>query len=252
MLAEFIGRNLIFLTEVESTNSYAMQLLKNVKPVEGTVVYTHHQTKGRGQRSKVWESEPGLNVTMSTILYPDFLELKNQYFLYQIVALACYDTISAILIPSQFDIKIKWPNDILVNRKKLCGILIENNLFDSKLQSSILGIGLNVNQNYFSESNIATSLSLITGKDFDCKEVLLKLCSNLSKWYTNLKLGNLKQIQKLYESKLYGLNSWEEFVFKDKTSRLKVVGLAKNGLLLLEDSDKNQFEADTQGIKWIL
>ena len=107
MMTGIIGRNLIFLPNVDSTNSYAMQLLKNVKPKEGTVVYAGAQSHGRGQRAKVWDSEPGRNVTMSVILFPGFLEIKKQYFLYQIAALACYDTISANLDQNQFVIKKK-------------------------------------------------------------------------------------------------------------------------------------------------
>ncbi len=251
MLTEFIGRNLIFLTEVESTNSYAMQLLKNVKPVEGTVVYTHHQTLGRGQRFKAWDSEPAANITMSTILYPDFLQLQNQAYLYQITALACYDTITAILDPSQYDINIKWPNDILVNKKKLCGILIENSLLESKLQSSILGVGLNVNQKKFPESILATSLSLLTGIDYELESLLFNLCNALSLRYESLRLGQLEKIQKEYLNYLFGMNVWRDFILNGNTLSLKVIGLSEHGLLLLEDKNHKRIQVDNQEIKWL-
>jgi BirA family transcriptional regulator, biotin operon repressor / biotin---[acetyl-CoA-carboxylase] ligase len=122
----FVGKNTIFLPEIPSTNSYATHLLKNVNLAEGTVVHTANQTQGRGQWDKRWSSEPSSNLTVSVVLKPTFLELKKQFLLYQIAALACYDTIAGLLNNSQYDIKIKWPNDILINRKKTAGILIEN------------------------------------------------------------------------------------------------------------------------------
>jgi BirA family biotin operon repressor/biotin-[acetyl-CoA-carboxylase] ligase len=251
MLTGFIGRNLIFLPNVDSTNSYAMQLLKNVKPKEGTVVYAGAQTQGRGQRSKVWDSEPGRNITMSVILFPTFLELKNQRFLYQIAALACYDTIAAILKQSQFDIKIKWPNDILVNSKKVTGILIENNLIENKLLSAVLGIGINVNQKKFEQQPNATSLSLLIGKDFEPNELMIEVCNALTTYYKILKEGKTEHIQNRYQKLLFGVEEWREFTVRGKNTMLKVTGTSPTGLLLLEDLDGKQMEVDAQEVRWI-
>lgn len=251
MLTGFIGRNLIFLPNVDSTNSYAMQLLKNVKPKEGTVVYAGTQTQGRGQRTKVWDSEPGRNITMSVILFPSFLELKNQRYLYQMAALACYDTIAAILDKGQFDIKIKWPNDILVNSKKLCGILIENNLIENKLLSSVVGIGINVNQKQFEQQPNASSLSLLSGRDFEPNAVMTKVCNALAKYYALLKEGKTEQIQHLYQNLLFGMDEWREFSVNGKTTMLKVNGTGPTGLLLLEDLEGKRIEADAQDLRWI-
>jgi BirA family biotin operon repressor/biotin-[acetyl-CoA-carboxylase] ligase len=251
MLTGFIGRNLIFLPNVDSTNSYAMQLLKNVKPKEGTVVYAGTQTQGRGQRSRVWESEPGRNITMSVILFPSFLELKNQRFLYQMAALACYDTIAAILDKGQFDIKIKWPNDILVNSKKVCGILIENNLIENKLLSSVIGIGINVNQKKFEQQPNAASLSLWSGKDHEPNAVMTEVCNNLVKYYQLLKEGKTEHLQLLYQNLLFGIDEWREFSLNGKNTMLKVNGTGSTGLLLLEDLGGKQIEADAQDLRWI-
>src|SRR5687768_17275673 len=117
----FIGKNLLFLHEVESTNTYAMNLLRNVNPIEGTVVYTDHQTMGKGQRGAVWTSKTGQNITASIILKP-LLTQNNTFYLSKISALAVYDVLTDILPIGQYDIKIKWPNDILVNRRKIAGI----------------------------------------------------------------------------------------------------------------------------------
>ena len=123
----FIGKNLLFLHEVESTNTYAMNLLRNVNVIEGTIVYTDNQTKGRGQRGTVWSSNIGQNIISSIILKPTFLSIENSFYLSKITALAIYDVLTDILTSGQYDIKIKWPNDILVNQQKIAGILIETN-----------------------------------------------------------------------------------------------------------------------------
>src|SRR5215211_2478906 len=100
----FIGANLIFLPEVDSTNSYAIELLKNVNLPEGSVIHTANQTSGRGQRGNVWNTRPGSNLTVSVVIKPTFLDLKHQFYLYQITALACYDVMTEILDEGQFDI----------------------------------------------------------------------------------------------------------------------------------------------------
>ena len=158
----FIGSNIIFLPEVDSTNSYATELLKNVNIAEGTVIHTAHQTQGKGQRGNSWEAQIASNLTTSIVLKPSFLELKNQFFLYQITALACYDLMAELLNNSQYDIKIKWPNDILVNKKKIAGILIENVITHSTLNYSVIGIGINVNQLLFTDGINATSLKKLS------------------------------------------------------------------------------------------
>ncbi len=251
MQTGIIGRNRIFLTTVDSTNSYAMQLLKNVKPEEGTVVYAKAQTQGRGQRSKVWESEPGLNITMSVILYPSFLELKNQRYLYQIAALACHDTIATILDKGQFDIKIKWPNDILVNSRKVCGILIENNIMDAKIHSAVIGIGLNVNQKIFTQQTNAGSLSLFCEQDLDTSVILKNLCAELDKFYCLLREENPEVLDARYQNLLFGRNEWRAFLFQGKQTQLKVIGTCSSGLLLVEGRDGKTKEVDAQELTWI-
>ena len=173
----FIGKNLLFLTEVESTNTYAMGMLRNVNVMEGTVVYTDHQSRGKGQRGASWNSAVASNITASVILRPAFLESGESFFLSKISALALYDVLTDVLNSSQYDIKIKWPNDMLVDSRKIAGILIENTYNQQQIQYSVMGIGLNVNQADFGPlSGIATSLKLLTGQQHDRKEVLEKLC----------------------------------------------------------------------------
>ncbi len=247
----FIGKNSIFLPETESTNSYAIHLLKNVNLIEGSVVHTAHQTHGKGQRGNRWLAEPLSNLCASIVLKPTFLELKNQFFLYQITALACHDTLSELLAYRQYDIKIKWPNDILVDRKKIAGILIENNLQGTVINWSVAGIGINVNQDEFSGISTATSLKLLTGTDHSVHAVLDILCRHLEKYYLQLKSGKFESIRQAYLENLYGLSETLEFEVNDTIRKLYVKGVSNSGLLNLLDEDGKLMEADVKQVKWI-
>ena len=192
----FIGKNVLFLPEVESTNTYAINLLRNVNAIEGTVIYTNNQTQGKGQRGTVWSSEIGKNITLSIILQPKFLSINQSFYLSKITALACYDVLTEILDASHYDIKIKWPNDILVNKKKIGGILIENNLNGSHIQHAVIGVGLNVNQQNFGElGDIATSLFKEKNKNYDTSFIMELLFSKLEKWYLKLISTRLKKFE---------------------------------------------------------
>lgn len=242
----FIGKNLIFLPQIHSTNSYAIDLLKNVKPAEGTVVYTHHQTHGKGQRGALWEAEKGQNLTASIILNPYFIKPEQQFFLYQISALACYDTITELLKQGQIDIKIKWPNDILLRNKKVSGILIENSIQGSQITGSVIGIGLNVNQTHFAQDIKATSLCAVSNLNFDISKVLADLCKHLEKYYLYLRQLKLDEIQELYIARLFGFREFHAYKINNTLVSLKVIGVSHEGLLVLEDSSGKLHKADVK------
>ncbi|MCE3227738.1 MAG: biotin--[acetyl-CoA-carboxylase] ligase [Bacteroidetes bacterium] len=248
----FIGANLIFLPEVDSTNSYAIELLKNVNLPEGSVIHTANQTSGRGQRGNVWNTRPGSNLTVSVVLKPSFLDLKDQFYLYQIAALGCYDVMTEILDHSQFDIKIKWPNDILVDGKKIAGILIENVVNHNHMHWSVMGIGLNVRQGEFDDKIHATSIQILTRKEHDLADVLKLLCSRLEKYYMLLRNGKRETISENYIKHFFGLNKWLDFEIGNQVEKLLVKGVSRNGLLLLEDSSGKEREFDMKEIKWRL
>ena len=247
----FIGRNLIFLPEVPSTNSYAMNLLKNVNSPEGTVVHAGNQTHGKGQRGSSWIVDPASNLTASIILKPFFLSIKNQFFLYQVSALACYDTMAEILNSSQFDIKIKWPNDILVNKKKIAGILIENNILNNQFSSCIVGIGININQKFFNQDFSATSIKILTRKTYVIPYILKRFCLHLEKHYLALINEKFNLIKENYLQHFFGLNCWLDFEIEDVTKTLMVLGVSDNGLLLLREKSGALKEVDVKEVKWL-
>lgn len=248
----FVGTNIIFLPEVDSTNSYAIGLLKNVNLPEGTVVHTAHQTAGRGQRGNVWNTLPHADITASIVLNPVFLPLKKQFFLYQVAALACYDVLAEILNGSHNDIKIKWPNDILVNGKKIAGILIENVVMNGAIARSVVGIGLNIARRTFPPGVNATSLEALTGKTFQRDEILRRLCYHLEKNYLFLRSGKSEELCQRYLTRLFAKDEWRDFENGGSPTSYFVKGVDKHGYLLLMDKDGKEHSFDVQEIKWVL
>ncbi len=230
----FIGQNQVFVPQCHSTNTLLAELVKNQDLMEGTVVITNNQTAGRGQRGNTWQAEPGKNLTFSLLLKPSFLLAKDQFYLTVVVSLAIRELLTSEL---QTPVKIKWPNDILVGDKKICGILIENTVGGDKLQQSIIGIGLNVNQDNFSIDK-PTSMKLITDREFDLASVLNSLLVKLESNYLQLKEGNYHALRSEYLSHLYWIN--EERIFSSKGREFKgtITGVDEHGRLSISHSEK--------------
>ncbi|MDP5170256.1 MAG: biotin--[acetyl-CoA-carboxylase] ligase [Bacteroidia bacterium] len=185
-----------------STNLLAMEKLA-AGSQEGTIVLTDHQTRGRGQQGTTWESADAENLTFSIILRPVHIE-HRLFALSKMVALAVQDALSAAC-PNE-EVLIKWPNDILLNRKKVAGILIENQWEGGRIKGTVAGIGLNVNQVSFSSdlANKATSIALSTGHSFERKQLLWQLVASLEKWYETLYELSVNVLDRQYLSVLYG------------------------------------------------
>lgn len=246
----FVGKNLIFLPVTNSTNSYAMELLKNVKLPEGTVVQTAHQTAGRGQRGAGWIADPASNLTLSILLCPSFLRTSESFFLYLISALACYDTTSQLLADSQFEVRIKWPNDIYVNGLKTCGILIENKLNMDFVSNSVIGIGMNINQLVF-EGLSATSIAALTGKSIDLKIAAQCLFSNIEKYYLLLRNNQGPELRRRYVSRMLGLGEVLNFEYRSQRKKFRIEGISESGLLQLSEEGID-FQADLGELRWLL
>jgi BirA family biotin operon repressor/biotin-[acetyl-CoA-carboxylase] ligase len=189
------------LTEVESTNIYAMDRLQANLAAHGTVFFAHSQTAGKGQHGKSWSAEPGRNIAMSVIIDCSFLLLSQQFPLSMMVALACHDLFSKYAGDETF---VKWPNDIYWRDRKAGGILIENQVRGSNWQAAVVGIGINLNQTVFSsELKNPVSLKQITGKDFDTVSVAKELCDCLEKRYGQLKNGSFEKLLSEYNERLF-------------------------------------------------
>ena len=149
-------------SELTSTNTELARLADEGAP-HGTVAIAECQTAGRGQRGNTWESAPGENVTMSVLLHPDGIEPRRQFAISEAVALGVAETLD-IYLPAGMRAEVKWPNDIYVGNRKICGILIENRITSTTIERAIAGIGLNVNQELFvSDAPNPVSLRQLTG-----------------------------------------------------------------------------------------
>lgn len=232
-MALFTGTNLVELDSSESTNNYALNLLRKKQPFEGTIVRTFCQTLGRGQRQKQWESEDFSNLTFSLIYYPVFLSVSKQFQLSKAIALGVADFVKSTAKIE--DVKIKWPNDIYVGNKKIAGILIENTVSGNKISSAVIGIGLNVNQTTFrQEIPNPVSLKMIAGKELDLENCFQKLCVSLEARYMQLKAGKENVINEHYHKALYGLNEEREFIIDNKNMIAEIIGVDDLGRLKLE------------------
>ena len=185
--------SIIHVEEISSTNEYFKSQANFDGVGEGAIIYADYQTKGRGQKGNVWESEKGKNLLFSMVLCPHILKINEQFIISQIVSLA----IQEFLNTETGSVKIKWPNDIYWRDQKICGILIENILKEATIERSIIGVGLNVNQTEFSGwIPNPVSLKMINGRNYDIKSVAEKIQTRILTYYHQLKKGNIEEIRK--------------------------------------------------------
>jgi BirA family transcriptional regulator, biotin operon repressor / biotin---[acetyl-CoA-carboxylase] ligase len=196
-----IGNPFIELNEIESTNNYAMQLVQQGIATHGMAVFAHHQTAGKGQRSKQWFSAAGQNIVLSVILRTNNLAVSAQFGLSMAIALAVHEFFTTYAICETF---IKWPNDLYWRDRKAGGILIENIIRGKEWQWAIVGIGININQTNF-ENNIANPVSLkqITGKNFHPVNLSKELCTYIEKAFSQLEKAGIAPIVQAYNGYLY-------------------------------------------------
>lgn len=214
-----------------STNTELSKLLTDSLP-EFSVVISDYQSEGRGQVGAYWESERGANLLFSILFYPHFLPVKDFFLLSQFTSLALIDFFTRC-IPSA-DFTIKWPNDIYYQDKKIAGILIENSIQGSQISSSIVGVGLNVNQTHFvSDAPNPISLASITGKQYSLSTLFDALQFHLRFRYNQLLSGDLTQIRSDYQRHLYRLG-YSSF-YEDATGTFEAVleSVANDGQLCL-------------------
>ena len=231
LYSSFIGQESVILPTCQSTNQIAREICEKETPKEGTVVLTFDQTAGKGQRGNSWQSEPHKNLTVSVILKPTFLDLSRQFYLNILTSLAVYDFLSPFL--DEYNLKVKWPNDILYTEKKICGILIENIIRGNQLEYSVIGIGVNINQEKFNYPQ-ASSLKSFTNQEYDLYEMTSQLLKKLEDQYLLLKEGKFEELKSSYIQKLfqYGQDAIYQDT-KDQPFEGQIVGLQEDGRLVL-------------------
>jgi BirA family biotin operon repressor/biotin-[acetyl-CoA-carboxylase] ligase len=227
-----IKKNIILLSETDSTNQYAMRMLASEDPPEGTIIRADSQTNGRGLDTNSWESEKGKNLTFSIILFPEF-GVENQFLLNKTVSLGIREYLAKELPDSR--VSIKWPNDIYIDDRKACGILIQNSIMGNLFDYVVIGIGLNVNQTAFrSNAPNPVSMKMLTQNHYNLETALIDLVDSIFNKYYQLVNNSAAEIEEAYKSALYRLEQWHLFTIDNEAVRGRIKGTNSYGQLLLE------------------
>ena len=214
----------------QARKEYALELARTKIVPEFTVIRADFQTKGRGQIGNHWVADNGKNLLFSVILHPTHIAANNQFILSQCVSLALFRTVSLFCD----DVAIKWPNDLYVGNKKIAGILIENLLSGKNIASSIIGIGLNVNQEDFVGAINPISFKNILRRELNIKELLCLFLERLENLYSQIPQNN-KTIQDEYLNHLYLKDRQATFKDKDGLFVGTISSVAENGQLHIID-----------------
>ncbi len=233
---------IIKLNAIDSTNSYLKRLSSKEVVKDFTVAITNYQTKGRGQMGTQWSSQDSKNLMFSVFKDNHNTKVEDNFYISMVVAVSILEALEAFKIKN---LKVKWPNDILSEEKKIGGILIENVIKQSNIIASIIGIGININQTIFDNLPQASSMRLISGKVYDLDEVMQLI---LKKLKHNFRLLNQKQfrlIKNTYENHLFRKD--KPSTFRDSegelfTGFIKGVSDSGNLQVLVEDNIITEFD----------
>lgn len=226
--------HIMHIESLDSTNNYAMDFVEHGKSKDGLVIWADEQTAGRGYGQNIWQSEKGQNLTFSLLLKPDFILPSRQFLITQIVSLALQSEISQLT--GKNNISIKWPNDLYAGSRKLAGMLIQHIIRGNQIDYSVIGIGLNVNQQVFDPSlPNPVSLSNLTNRFFDLNILLDNLLQSIQKYYSQAKSeSGITTIEHQYLEKLYLRDEWANYQSGNQSFVAKIKGFGPFGQLVLE------------------
>ena len=226
---------IIKLNATNSTNTYLKNLLKEKQVKDLSCIWALSQTQGRGQQGAKWISEPGKNLTFSILKKFENLPSEYHFLLNMEVSLAIFRALKKLYIP---DLAVKWANDILSSKKKICGILIENTLHKEQISASIIGIGVNVNQVFFNDLPNVSSLQKIMGHPFDLEEVLLLICQELEVSLKSLSPTRFETMLDEYHTYLFRKDKPSTFEYPNGERFMGYIrGVSHNGQLQVEQED---------------
>tara|TARA_R110002049_G_scaffold127831_6_gene284920 strand:- start:84 stop:809 length:726 start_codon:yes stop_codon:yes gene_type:complete len=234
---------IIKLNATDSTNRFLRNLSLDSPVQDFTTIVTSHQTNGRGQMGTLWQSQPFKNLTFSVYKKLNFFPFESQFYISMSVALAIIKALEQLNIPK---LSIKWPNDILSANQKVCGVLIENVIKQSVIESSIIGIGLNVNQLDFNGLPQASSLKNVTGVNYDLDEILHLILKQLE-IQLDLLCKDTNRIKSQYESYLFRKEKPSTFKTAEGLFSGIIKGVSEHGLLevLIEDQVLKTYDLKT-------
>ena len=234
---------IVHLETVDSTNKFALNFVESAALKNGLVIWADEQTAGRGYGENKWDSEKGKNLTFTLVVQPIYILPSNQFAITQMVSVALQKTVENFTGCN--DIRIKWPNDLYAGKKKVAGILIQNIIKGEKIEISVIGIGLNVNQEKFSaESPNAVSLKQLMNKTFDIESLLQYFLKSFQAEYEKSGSPLFREIiGKSYFKKLYLFKEWASYKAGEEIFRGKITDIGPYGhlVLKLENDEECQF-----------
>lgn len=243
--------NVIVIEEVLSTNDFYKNFVSNTKPPEPfTAIMANHQKAGKGQRGNVWHSARGENLTASFLLNPVKLNIQDQFVITMISSLALKDVISTL---SAKQVQIKWPNDMLIDGKKIAGILIENIISGQSIKHAIVGIGLNIFQKDFGvDLQDKTTSIILQNPGFD--KIIHNIAQDIQqklKDYTSLASTNLQELISLYNESLFQRDTLASYSISGEPVQGKILKVDLDGLLQIQ-IDGELRKIDLKGISYKL
>jgi BirA family biotin operon repressor/biotin-[acetyl-CoA-carboxylase] ligase len=242
------ANSITILTSVDSTNNYAMGIIRDGLAVHGNAVFSYEQTEGKGRRGKSWNAESGKNIMLSIMMAPENLTIYQQFHLSVAVSLACIDFFKTY---AGDETKIKWPNDIFWNDRKAGGILIENVIKGNAWQWAVVGMGININQTEFSLETAFPPVSLkqITGKEFNVIELAKELRQRVISRCQELGNNGFEKMLTEYNQLLFGLGKKVKLKKDNIVFETNVKGVSKNGKLITVDTTEREFDFDE--VNWL-
>lgn len=218
--------------ELDSTNQFAAQYASKTLPSDGFCVISDYQTAGRGQYGRKWMSERGKNLLATYIFDSSFLAPQNVFYLQFATSIAVWDCLHELGVP---DLLIKWPNDLISQNQKICGILIQNILRGSTFQFSLIGVGINVNQTEFPTEIKACSVKERISKEIPLLYLAENLFHYLYKRMLEIKNNPIESLIAQYENHMYQIHQHAEFMDPNQNIiRGKILGVNPFGMIRLD------------------
>lgn len=246
-----IGKRIVLIEEVESIYSSLMEQ-NNIDPHQhGDVLLTDFQSAGRGLANNSWESENGKNLLVSFFLKPENLEADKQFYLNIAVSLSVYHTVKHFI--NSESVTIKWPNDIYVDQQKIAGILISHTIMGSSIEHSVVGIGLNVNQQVFlSDAPNPVSMIHFLKKEISKEDCLLILIEKMNRYYSMLDTGHFQELHNQYTSALFRLEQWRDYLYQTEKIRARIINVLPLGQIELETTEGQIILCNFKEIEFVL
>jgi BirA family transcriptional regulator, biotin operon repressor / biotin---[acetyl-CoA-carboxylase] ligase len=240
--------NFIRLASCGSTNDHAKMLKKEKKIADKTAILTDFQEKGKGQGKNQWHSKSKKNLLCSVYCETD-LNVEKHFMLNVVSSLSIIETLH------EFDIqaKIKWPNDIYIENNKVAGILIENSLVQDTISNTIIGAGININQQKFPGwIPNPVSLSMVTGINYDIEKTFQLYVKHIDKYLNILTSESGSELFSQYLKYMYCYNIWSTYQVHSSNFEGKILGVGTDGKLILETDNGQVCHFDHGEIKFVI